>query len=128
MTNEIRYRLADAVSIYDNGQGYLLIVLGQRGTICRLPYRQMTFDLLQFLESPADIQSIEIRFQLLRVLLFERLLTNLSVWTYCVSNTLSRDKLDACCSDAGLLEVIFIGTFQCLLWNILLWSIMMLSL
>ena len=29
---------------------------------------------------------------------------------------------------AGLLEVIFIGTFQCLLWNILLWSIMMLSL
>lgn len=62
MTNEIRYRLADAVSIYDNGQGYLLIVLGQRGTICRLPYRQMTFDLLQFLESPADIQSIEIRF------------------------------------------------------------------
>lgn len=31
MTNEIRYRLADAVSIYDNGQGYLLIVLGQRG-------------------------------------------------------------------------------------------------
>ena len=58
----------------------------------------------------------------------QRLLTNLSVWTYCVSNTLSRDKLDACCSDAGLLEVIFIGTFQCLLWNILLWSIMMLSL
>lgn len=49
MTDEIRYRLADAVSIYDNGQGYLLIVLGQRGTICRLPYRQMTFDLLQIL-------------------------------------------------------------------------------
>lgn len=54
----VEYQLVDSLSVYDDFEGSLVVVLGQRGRVCRMRYSEVGFRLLSFLQSKATVSDI----------------------------------------------------------------------
>lgn len=55
---EIKYQLADSISVFSDFNGHLVVILGQKGQVCTMKYSDRALQILECLRQPVAIEDV----------------------------------------------------------------------